>query len=156
MDKEVKDKVLAMNKKILSLIVVVFMIFQTIASTAFAQSSTTEENTAATLNETTVAQMGVSVNRESSSTAYIMYMAPIEDSTQEFTAYYAIDKNEQMPSTADMSLWTGNGLLLGNSTYSLNLSNLSAGPLYLHMVAYLAAHLLRFSDVRLENLTSSF
>ena len=42
MDKEVKDKVLAMNKKILSLIVVVFMIFQTIASTAFAQSSTTE------------------------------------------------------------------------------------------------------------------
>ena len=28
-----------MNKKILSLIVVVFMIFQTIASTAFAQSS---------------------------------------------------------------------------------------------------------------------
>ena len=84
------------------------MIFQTIASTAFAQSSTTEENNATTLNETAVAQMGVSVNRESSSTAYIMYMAPIEDSTQEFTAYYAIDKNEQMPSTADMSLWTGN------------------------------------------------
>lgn len=46
MDKEVKDKVLAMNKKILSLIVVVFMIFQTIASTAFAKSSTTEENNA--------------------------------------------------------------------------------------------------------------
>lgn len=39
-----------MNKKILSLIVVVFMIFQTITSTAFAQSSTTEENTATTLN----------------------------------------------------------------------------------------------------------
>ena len=110
------------------------MIFQTIAYTAFAQSSTTEENNATTLNETAVAQMGVSVNRRSSSTAYIMYMYPIEDSTQAFTAYYAIDKNEQMPSTADMSLWTGNGLLLGNSTYSLNLSNLSAGPLYLHMV----------------------
>lgn len=134
MHKEVKDKVFAMNKKILPFLVVVFMIFQTIASTAFAQSSATEENNATILNETAVAQMGVSVNRRSSSTAYIMYMYPIEDSTQAFTAYYAIDKNEQMPSTADMSLWTGNGLLLGNSTYSLNLSNLSAGPLYLHMV----------------------
>lgn len=134
MDKGAKNKVLAMNKKFLSLIVVVLMVFQTITSTAFAQSSTTEENTAATLNETTVAQMGVSVNRKSSSTAYIMYMSPIEDSSETFTAYYAIDKNEQMPSTADMSLWTENGLLLGNSTYSLNLSTLSAGSLYLHMV----------------------
>ena len=71
MHKEVKDKVFAMNKKILPFIVVVFMIFQTIASTAFAQSSTTEENNATILNETAVAQMGVSVNRESSSTAYI-------------------------------------------------------------------------------------
>ena len=97
------------------------MIFQTIASTAFAQSSTTEENNATTLNETAVAQMGVSVNRESSSTAYIMYMSPIEDSSETFTAYYAIDKNEQMPSTADMSLWTENGELLGNSTNFLNL-----------------------------------
>ncbi len=35
------DKVLAMNKKFLSLIVVVLMVFQTITSTAFAQSSTT-------------------------------------------------------------------------------------------------------------------
>ena len=72
MHKEVKDKVFAMNKKILPFIVVVFMIFQTIASTAFAQSSATEENNATTLNETAVAQMGVSVNRRSSSTAYIM------------------------------------------------------------------------------------
>ena len=39
-----------------------------------------------------------------------------------------------MPSTADMSLWTENGELLGNSTHSLNLSTLSAGSLYLHMV----------------------
>ena len=51
------NKVLAMNKKFLSLIVVVLMVFQTITSTAFAQSSTTEENTAATLIETTVAQL---------------------------------------------------------------------------------------------------
>ena len=80
-----------MNKKFLSLIVVVLMVFQTITSTAFAQSSTTEENNAATLNETTVAQMGVSVNRKNSSTAYIMYMSPIEDSSETFTAYYAID-----------------------------------------------------------------
>lgn len=41
MDKGAKNKVLAMNKKFLSLIVVVLMVLQTITSTAFAQSSTT-------------------------------------------------------------------------------------------------------------------
>ena len=55
MDKEVKDKVLAMNKKILSLIVVLFMIFQTVSYTAFAGTSALEDNTEIALNETALA-----------------------------------------------------------------------------------------------------
>ena len=126
MDKEEKDKVLAM-KKILSLIVVVLMVFQTITSTAFAQSYTTEENTATTLNETTVAQMGVSVNRKSSLKSDSPAQSVVHDSHSDFTTLpYASSEWDELQSTMyyldeDISLsnytwyWTK-----GNTTVCLN------------------------------------